>query len=119
MILKEDFTFFDYRLVGYNHKGQWLEIENGFCKIKEGAYSNGATWARDENAYFTWFFHDNGYADKTHSIPRKILDLVMLDMLKKENFAWFRYKWVYGGKGIRKMRYVYYAGVRIFGSFFK
>ena len=112
MILEKEFIFQNKRLQGYEHKGLWLEIKDGICEVKLGAYSDGATYARDENAYFTWFFHDNAYIDKTHKIPRKVIDLVMLDLLKYEKFAWLRFK---NFKGIKAMRFVYYFGVRLFG----
>lgn len=118
MKLEKEFIFYNERLLGIKHIGLWLEIENGFCKIRKGAESDGATLARDENAVFTWVWHDNAYEDKHLPLSRKVKDLIMMDMLKTEGFRWFRYKWIkkiiksYNGIN---MILVYYVMVRLFG----
>jgi hypothetical protein len=114
MILEKDFVFYKDLFKGIEYIGEWLEIHDGFCKIKKGAYSNGATGARDENAFFTWMWHDNAYEDKNLPLSRKVKDLIMMDMLKTEGFRWFRYSWIRKGKGFNTI-WAYYIGVRMFG----
>lgn len=118
MILQKDFIFYNKRLIGISHIGEWLEIENGRCLIRKGAYHNGATLARDENAFFTWAWHDNSYCDKKLKMPRLIKDLVMYDMLKVEGFRWYRWKWlkkIFKNYNGINMIWVYFIGVRLFG----
>lgn len=121
MKLEKEFIFYNERLLGIKHIGLWLEIENGFCKIRKGAESDGATLARDENAVFTWVWHDNAYRDKHLTLSRKTIDLIMQDLLKLEKFRWFRYKWikkiVKSYNGIDTIK-AYYLGVRAFGWIF-
>lgn len=118
MILNKDFIFISKRLTGIKHTGLYLEIDNGRCLIKQGAYCNGATLARDENAFFAWMWHDNAYCDKMLPISRLTKDLIMYDLLKAEGFRWFRWKWlkkIFKNYNGINMIWAYFIGVRLFG----
>ena len=89
MILQHNLVFESKRFKNKWYKGVWVELQGSLVIIKEGAFSDGATWCWDGREKDAWFVHDNLRCDKKVPLTVNQKDLIMYDILKSHNFKLF------------------------------
>ena len=108
-----------------SYQGILLTITNGTVIIKKGFEWDGCTWARDGEKRWDGkpitadasCVHDallwSLEHDKTFPLKKKVCDQILRDELIICRYKFLRIV------PVKITAYMYYAGVRIFGSFFK